>query len=354
MFGSQIRNKIICSLSKTSGLTLKELSKNIDENYVSVYKIIKELLANNYVISYRNKYFLSPKFISNFSSIQNNILSNYYDDFFLHRKSNVYNLVKNMDDSQQVNSKINILLNEYLFTKLNLFINQYFDLKNEEFESIHSILKNEIQLQNANVLEVGCGSGKISTSLSPHVKSLTSIDSNEEFILNNKKVHDSCNTTFIHSSFEDFKPTSKFDVILFTWEGFHMKQRELSILEKIKEVSKQSSIIIIVDTYPHSEFSKLVSSFNEKSNDLLYSQKETLNKEILLQFKNLKNEIFFTQHEFDSISKITEIIKIQRCIFGDCMWNNNKENILKNQLLEKEYPLIINDGFWISSFKILS
>lgn len=354
MFGSEIRDKIICTLSKNSGLTLKELSKSIDENYVSVYKIIKELSANKYVISCRNKYFLSPKFISAFSSIQNNILSNYYDDFFLHKKSNVYNLIKNMDDSQQINTKINVLLNNYLLNKINFFSKQYFDLKNKEFEAMYSILEYGVQLKKANVLEIGCGLGKISTSLSPYVNSLTSIDTNSEFIYYNKKKHLMDNTTFIHSSLENFNSTKKYDVIIFTWEGFHMKQRDLSILEKIKEFSKPSSIIIIVDTYPYSEFSKLVTSFNNASSKVLYSQKERLHKEILLKFKNLKNEIFFTQHQFDSISKITEIVKIQRCIFGDCLWDINKTNILKTQLLEKENPLLVDDALWISSFKILS
>ncbi len=354
MFGSQLRDKVICTLSKNPGLSLKDLSNILEEKYVSIYKIIKELLASNYVICSKNKYYLSSKFICSFSTIENNLLVNYHDELFLHKKANLYNLVKIIDDSKKVNSMINNYLEDFVFEKFYSLSKQYFDLKNKEFDSIVSIIENEFELRDVDVLEVNCSLGKISKNLSNKVNSLTSIDSNKTFIDYNNRKNNHSNVKFINSSFENFTTSKKYDVILFSWEGFHLKQRESSILDKIKSFATSSTLVIIVDSYPYSEFSNLTLHGNYESAKVLYSQKEELHNKILKEFKNLKNEIFFTYHEFDSISKITELIKIQQCIFGNCTWNLENENSLKYYILKKENPLIIADGFWISSFKLLS
>lgn len=356
IFGSEIRGKILYTLSQKSSLTIKDIAKRTNVNYRSIYKIINELKEGGYVIQQQNKYSLTSKFISLVNNIQNNLVESYHREVFLEKKENLFYLIRHMDKNGNLEEKISSVMKKHLLKKLDKWYSEFYDPKEIETNTIFNTIKDNFSKNNKEieVLEVGCGTGRFTKKLSQKRFKVTAIDKSRVYIDYCKEKFKSENIIFENTSFKKFEPNKKFDVILFSWTGVHNSQQHKIILENIKKISNENALIIIVDAYHNTEYMRILEELKPCNTSSIVESKLKLKKAIIEQFGNLNNEVIATNYEFNSISKVIEQIKIELCLEENYHWKIEDENKLKNILLKKEKPLSIGEGFWFASFIINS
>ncbi len=75
-------------------------------------------------------------------------------------------------------------------------------------------------LTGKNVLEVGCGNGRLTHQLAPHARHITGIDPNRERIAEaraNTPPQLKPQITFQATTLENFKTDQRFDLVLLSW-----------------------------------------------------------------------------------------------------------------------------------------
>lgn len=107
--------------------------------------------------------------------------------------------------------------------------------------------KNE---KNINVLDIGCGYGRLSYSLSKEFKNATfyGVDISKEFVgFFNKKLRGR-GRAFVASANKMPFRTKKFDLILMAAVLTYMTSEEItSLIEEIKNVAKKDALIIVIE-----------------------------------------------------------------------------------------------------------
>ena len=353
IFGSHIRAKILTTLSQKANLSIKEIAYEINENFRSTFKVLKTLEEGNYVFQKNNRFSLSSKFFDLIITLQNNITNTYRKEIFLEKKQNIYNLIKYLDD-ENLEEKISVLIEHSLLNKLDQWYGNFYDPHNCEFKAIEKAITSEFNgMEDLNILEIGCGIGKITQQLSQYVSSITALDSHSTYISFCKnKLNKESNITFENTTFENFTSEEQYDVIIFSWSKIHnINQHEL-LFEKIKKLSKNNTLVILLDAYHKSEYISLLEHIKTCNTNDIVRKKFNMSQEIIEEFGNLNNEIITTHYQFDSISKIIEQIKIELCIEENYSWSHKEEEILKEILISKKNPLFIEEKFWIASFRI--
>lgn len=91
------------------------------------------------------------------------------------------------------------------------------DPEEKEFEALLALAGD---LTGQRVLEVGCGSGRLTTHLAPHAAHITAIDPDEERIAraNTNLPSALADRISYHAlPLEDLPPGKKFDMVLLSW-----------------------------------------------------------------------------------------------------------------------------------------
>ncbi|MBL7932574.1 MAG: class I SAM-dependent methyltransferase [Bacteroidia bacterium] len=102
----------------------------------------------------------------------------------------------------------------------------------------------ELLNKNSNVLALGYGDGVQLKKISPACHRLTIIEGSK--LLTDRAAEDLKGATCVHTLFEDFKPTEKFDLIIATHVLEHL-DNPVDLLVKMKQwLSKDGKILIAV------------------------------------------------------------------------------------------------------------
>lgn len=128
-----------------------------------------------------------------------------------------------------------------------------------------------MNLNDSNILDIGCGTGIVSFSFSPLVKSVMGIDPSQAMIdvaNRSKTLYKSTNVTFIKGIFSDLCSDVNFNVIIMS-NLLHIVNNFNYIMEKALSLLKQNGILYIkhpteksifgsTDLKPnHEEFNKI-------------------------------------------------------------------------------------------------
>lgn len=149
-------------------------------------------------------------------------------------------------------------------------INKFFDLGEERTHLIlDPILKEaNIDTQKSHILEIGCGIGRFSRSLSQRFQQVTAVDVSDEMInqarnLNPSKLYPNLNFQPTDGTSLDCVTANTIDVV-FSYEVFqHMPSPEiiLSNLKEIRRVLQLQGIAYIHLMTDHGKFKKSVKKF---------------------------------------------------------------------------------------------
>ncbi|MFW6312209.1 MAG: class I SAM-dependent methyltransferase, partial [Nanoarchaeota archaeon] len=233
IFGSENKTKIIFLLSAKSNLSAKQISETTNIPYKNVFKILKELELQE-IISIKNlKYNLNFNFIENLKRLVENSVSNYTSMHIFRNRLYFLNVLSSLKDSKELKNKLESEIDDYLLKKLDDWYSKFYDFENIEKKKILQIIKNS-NLTSGKILEVGAGTGRMSKYLNQNFKNVLSIDKSEKYI--NYCKHKFPDFNFKVEDILNFNTKEKFDIIIFSWIGFHYFENKENFLSKIKRM----------------------------------------------------------------------------------------------------------------------
>jgi len=358
LFGSDSREKIIQYLAKNPNKSSKEIDESINKyskqlDYKNIFRILTELLEQRVISKKNSKYYLTSEFIEHVKNTSDNMLDNYTDEMFVRNKTDLYNVMLYLDPDGEVISKVSNYLNSWLMEKLDVWYSKYYDPKNSEFSKIAEKIEEKFQTnKDINILEVGCGTERITDKLNEIYSNITSIDINDRYINYCKKKYSKKSIKFHTSDISNFKSKNKFDVIVLSWIGFHHQKNINDILDNIKKLCTNESLVLIIDAYHETEYVDILNMLRPIDMDEVKLIKEKLNKKIISKFGNLKHEVVLNHYKFDSVQSLIDNFKIELTLEESRIWTKEDKEKIKEYLLGKNNSLKIGEGFWLSVIDI--
>lgn len=174
---------------------------------------------------------------------------------------------------------------------------------------IKTILKNS-DISNKNILEIGCGSGRITTDLAKHAKNLTAIDPDEKSLEQAKNSIKTNTVTFINGSGEDlsFLSSKKFDIVVYSLSLHHIpyKLMKSSLIQATKLLTENGKIIVI-EPDKNGSLIEAEEQFNVGDGDETFVKEKAIEAiESLTDFKTAKKQYFNTLFYFSDESDFFE------------------------------------------------
>jgi len=149
-----------------------------------------------------------------------------------------------------------------------------------------------VELGGREMLEIGCGDGRLSSLLSNKVKSLTAIDPDKAMINLACKEISGVDFRVGYGEKLEFKDKS-YDIVLFSYSLHH--QDCVKALEEAKRVLRDDSIILIIEPSPESEYTQFVSIFQE---DEINRLNTTLAYIKSCNFGISRQDVYFVNYHF--------------------------------------------------------
>lgn len=225
-----------------------------------------------------------------------------------------------------------------------------YDINNEEM----SILKDNILIKNKTVLDIGCGTGRLTIRLAQEAKEVYGIDLDNYSIdvLNNKIADNRIKNikTYCKDIFEIDFPSKIFDIIVFSWSLYSLPNDGYSILfEKIHSWLSDGGKMLILQP-ENGEFEEVMRSVfveNQKHEeydeclkfvDLLSEKLFVLDKEFLI------HQYFV----FDNLLFGVEAIKMFAVTEGE--YNNKIETIPTEPIMHSLKKYQVGDKYVLDDY----
>jgi len=205
----------------------------------------------------------------------------------------------------------------------------------QSYESDLPIIEDFLLLGGKNLLEIGCGDGRLTSSLVPRTGFVTAIDPDPaQIALARKEV---AGVDFRVGSGEnlDFIDQS-FDIIFFSY-SLHHQNCAAALKEAMRVIRRDGNILIIEPTHD-SEFTLLVSIFEKDEIPLLQL---TLDYITSGSFNILRKETYCVDHRYADESELYQNFMNKFMTARDDRAVDKMEAILGNKKTEK--PIIIKD-----------
>jgi ubiquinone/menaquinone biosynthesis C-methylase UbiE len=130
----------------------------------------------------------------------------------------------------------------------------------QSFSSDLPKIEEFIDLSTREMLEIGCGDGRLSSLLADKVKSLTAIDPDQAMINQARKEISDVDFRVGYGEKLEFNDRS-YDIILFSYSLHH--QDCVKALDEAKRVLRDNGSILIIEPSTESEYTQLVSIFQK-------------------------------------------------------------------------------------------
>jgi 2-polyprenyl-3-methyl-5-hydroxy-6-metoxy-1,4-benzoquinol methylase len=157
-----------------------------------------------------------------------------------------------------------------------------------------------VDIENKSILELGCGSGRITFALADRVLEIMAIDIDAKAIESARQRNLFDNVTFLVENLEDFNLEKKFELILSLGVGY-MYLRDLP--NAIKTISlhlEKEGIFLAICSSPEDEYQKIVSLLVEENVKTIsfYSEfDELLSNYFTFEKTMLKGQLTFSHFE---------------------------------------------------------
>lgn len=183
----------------------------------------------------------------------------------------------------------------------------YYDPKELELD----LLKKKIDFNNKVILEIGCGTGRLSFRIIPYVKELIGIDIEEKAInicdekKQNSPYYNRAQFLVLDANCMNF-PDSYFDIVMFSWSIYLISNKE-EILKSVKNKLKQDGLVVVLQPIG-GEYEGTLLQFYTKSNLSQFAAHSLESLRLLKNiFGNCTEDILETRFIFPNIDKAIEM-----------------------------------------------
>ncbi len=160
-----------------------------------------------------------------------------------------------------------------------------------------------VSIYDRTVLEIGCGTGRITFPLAEIARKITAIDIDIKAIEDARKRNRFENVTFLVGNIETTQLGQKFDVILSTWMGYVYLNDIPKVISNISSHLKDDGVFLLCSGSPIDEYNHIVDLLVE-DNIKSISFYEKLENQLSTHFE-------FEKHILDgelAFSKFDEVI----------------------------------------------
>lgn len=154
-----------------------------------------------------------------------------------------------------------------------------------------------IDVENKSVLEIGCGTGRITFHLAERASEIVAIDIDGSAIREALNRNPYANVRFLVENIETTRLGEKFDAILSTWMGYMYLKSVPKAIENISQHLKDDGVFLLLCGYYGDEFHKIVRMLiGEKAKNVSFYSKleESLSKCFTFERHILKGQLVFS------------------------------------------------------------
>ncbi len=192
-----------------------------------------------------------------------------------------------------------------------------------------------VDLSGREMLEIGCGDGRLSSLLADKVKHLTAIDPDQAMINQACKEISAVDFRVGYGEKLDFNDRS-YDIVLFSYSLHH--QDCVQALDEAKRVVRDNGRILIIEPSAEGEYTHLVSIFQE---DEINRLNTTLAYIKAGNFDISREDVYFVSYHFKDDKELY-------CHFMDCSINENDAVATKKMRAmlgtkKSDRPIVIRD-----------
>jgi 2-polyprenyl-3-methyl-5-hydroxy-6-metoxy-1,4-benzoquinol methylase len=342
ILASESKEKVLNYLARNPYKTAKEISEGSGINYKHTFKILKEFEEKDIVLVKNKSYYLKSDFIHHIKRLSDTLMRNYSKEFFFKNKYDLYNMLSSTYKDDDVKKKIEKIMDSWIMEKLDDWYSKFYDPQNTEYNLLRDTIKS--LPKKDKILELGCGTGRLTFKLAKDFKKIVAVDESKENIEFCKKNNKAKNIEFENKTAKDLKSKEKYDVIIFSWMGLHYHPDYKEIIENIRSMMHAKSSIIIIDAYTETEYIKILQIVRERDMSASNKAKEELNNFLVEQFKNFEQKVVFTEYHFPSIEELINNFKIELTLEESYIWTKEDEEKIRKYLDTKENPLLVQEG----------
>ena len=157
-----------------------------------------------------------------------------------------------------------------------------------------------VDIEDKSVLELGCGSGRITFELADKVKEIVAIDIDAKSIEAARKNNLHSNVTFLVENMENFDLKREFDLILSVGVGY-MYLRDLpSAIRNISHHLNTDGVALLICGSPNNEYQRIVDLLveeNVRSVSFYNKFEKILSNHFTFDKKHIKERLDFTDFE---------------------------------------------------------
>lgn len=159
-----------------------------------------------------------------------------------------------------------------------------------------------VDLENKSLLELGCGTGRITFELAGKVQEIVAIDIDAKAIEDACQSNSNSNVTFLVEDMENFDLRRRFDLILSVGVGYMYLKDLKSVIKNISNHLSTEGIAILICSIPNNEYQRVVDLIveeNIRSVSFYNEFEKVLSDHFTFSKKRLKRQINFS--DFDNI-----------------------------------------------------
>jgi ubiquinone/menaquinone biosynthesis C-methylase UbiE len=205
----------------------------------------------------------------------------------------------------------------------------------EPFSSELQKIEEFVDLSDRDMLEIGCGDGRLSSLLAKKVRNLTAIDPDKAMINLARRDINGVDFRVGHGESLEFNDKS-YDIIVFSYSLHH--QDCVKALDEAKRVLRDKGIILIIEPSTDGEYTQIVSIFEEDEKDRLNTTLSFIksgNVEIS------REEVYFVNYPFKDDKELYQHFMSRYMIENDADAAEKINALLGNKMSVR--PIVIKD-----------
>jgi len=122
-----------------------------------------------------------------------------------------------------------------------------------------------IDIENKSILELGCGTGRITFALAERVQEIVAIDIDTKAIEDARRRNLYDNVAFLVENMEDFDLKRKFDLILSIGVGYMYLRDIPNVIKNISEHLEEDGVAFLICSSPDDEYQRIVDLIVEEN-----------------------------------------------------------------------------------------